>query len=141
MPRAREASKLIAENVMIALLYMAVGKLSLLHSFLDSNIAAVWPAGGIALAAILLRGYRILGGIFVGAVLVTFPSTSPTIIGLSVAAAVANCLGPITIVFLIDKIIEDRKLLYLRVRNLVLLLAVFLPIGSLVNASILVVSF
>ena len=141
MRRTRETGKLIAENLIIALLYMAVGQLSLLHSFLDSNIATVWPAGGIALAAILLRGYRILGGVFVGAVLVSFPFTNPTIIGLSFAAAVANCIGPITVVFLVDKMIEDRELLYRRVRNLVLLLAVLLPLGSLVNAVILVASF
>ncbi len=141
MHRAKEATKLIAENAIIALLYMGVGKLSLLQTFLDSNIGTVWPAGGIALAAILLRGYRLLGGLFIGAVLITFPFSSPNMMGLSFAASVANCLGPLTIVFLIDKTIGDRELLYTRVRNLVLLLGVCIPIGSLLNASLLTISF
>jgi len=62
MHRAKETTNLIAENAIVALLYMGVGKLSLLGTFLDSNIGTLWPAAGIALAAILLRGYRILGG-------------------------------------------------------------------------------
>lgn len=141
MPRVKEIGKLIAENAIIALLYMGVGKLSLLGTFLDSNIATVWPAAGIALAAILLRGYRILGGLFIGALLITFPFVSPKMMGLSFASAVANCLGPLTIVLLIDKTIGDRELLYTRVRSLVLLLGVCIPIGSFLSASILIVSF
>ncbi len=140
-PKAREATKLIAENAIIALLYMGVGKLSLLNTFLDSNIGTVWPVAGIALAAILLRGYRILGGLFIGVVLVTFPFESPKMLGLSFAAAVANCLGPLTTVLLIDKTIGDRERLFTHIRNLVLLLGICLPIGSFLNASLLTISF
>lgn len=141
MYRAKEATKLIAENAVIALLYMGVGKLSLLGTFLDSNIGTLWPAAGIALAAILLRGYRILGGLFIGAVLITFPFASAKMMGLSFATAAANCLGPLAIVFLIDKTIGNRELLYTRVRSLVLLLGVCIPIGAFLSSSILIVSF
>ena len=140
-PKAKEATKLIAENAIIALLYMAVGKLSLLHTFLDSNIGTVWPAAGIALAVILLRGYRILGGLFIGVVLVTYPFESPKMLALSLAAAAANCLGPLATVFLIDKTIGDRERLFTHIRNLALLLGVCLPIGSFLNASLLTISF
>ncbi len=141
MHRAKETTNLIAENAIVALLYMGVGKLSLLGTFLDSNIGTLWPAAGIALAAILLRGYRILGGLFIGAVLITVPFANAEMMGLSFATAAANCLGPLAIVFLIDKTIGDRELLYTRVRSLVLLLGVCIPIGSFFSASILVASF
>ena len=140
-PKAKETTNLIVENAIVALLYMGVGKLSLLGTFLDSNIGTLWPAAGIALAAILLRGYRILGGLFIGVVLVTFPFESSKMLGLSFAAAVANCLGPLTTVLLIDKTIGDRERLFTHIRNLVLLLGICVPIGSFVNASLLTISF
>ncbi len=51
----------------LALLYVAVAKLSLKLAFVHASASSVWPVTGIALAALLLFGYRVWPAIFVGA--------------------------------------------------------------------------
>jgi integral membrane sensor domain MASE1 len=42
----------------LAVLYLATGKLSLRLAFLNASASPVWPPAGIALAALLVLGYR-----------------------------------------------------------------------------------
>ncbi len=51
----------------LALIYFVAGKLSLQLAFLNASASPVWPPAGIALAALLVLGYRASPGIFVGA--------------------------------------------------------------------------
>src|SRR6266571_8468787 len=51
----------------LALIYFIAGKLSLHLAFLNASASPVWPPAGIALAALLVLGYRASPGIFVGA--------------------------------------------------------------------------
>jgi signal transduction histidine kinase len=67
----------------VALLYFIAGKLSLTFAFLNASASPVWPPTGIALAAILVLGYRIVPGIFLGAFLVNITTT----------ASILTCLG------------------------------------------------
>ncbi len=46
-------------------------------SFLSGSVALVWPPAGIALAAILLFGYRFWPGVALGAVLFSFMNGMP----------------------------------------------------------------
>lgn len=54
----------------LAVLYFVAAKLSLKLAFLHVSASPVWPPAGIALAAILLLGYRVWPAIFAGAFLV-----------------------------------------------------------------------
>src|SRR5207253_7508937 len=63
--------------------YLLAGKLGLLLAFVHASATSVWPPTGIALAAILLLGYRVWPGIFLGAFLVN----------LTTAGSVATTLG------------------------------------------------
>jgi integral membrane sensor domain MASE1 len=54
----------------VTLLYFVVGKLSLKLAFLHASASPVWPSTGIAIAALLLLGYRVWPAIFVGALLI-----------------------------------------------------------------------
>src|SRR5260370_18506788 len=54
----------------LALVYFVAGKLALKLAFLHASASPVWPPTGIALAALLLLGYRVWPAIFVGAFLV-----------------------------------------------------------------------
>src|SRR3954466_5566904 len=54
----------------IALLYFVVAKLSLRLAFVNASASSIWPATGVALAALLLLGYRVWPAIFAGAFLV-----------------------------------------------------------------------
>src|SRR5258708_19241160 len=56
----------------LAVVYFVAGKLALQLAFLNASASAVWPCAGIALAALLLFGYRLLPAIFAGAFLVNF---------------------------------------------------------------------
>jgi len=55
--------------ILIALSYYATAKLGLTFAFEGTNASPVWMPSGIALAAILLAGYRVWPAIFVGALL------------------------------------------------------------------------
>jgi len=44
---------------LIAIVYIIAGKLGLQLAFVHPNATAVWPPTGIALAALLVWGYRV----------------------------------------------------------------------------------
>ncbi len=54
----------------LALTYFVVAKLSFGLAFVHASASSVWPATGLALAALLLFGYRVWPGIFLEAFLV-----------------------------------------------------------------------
>jgi two-component system cell cycle sensor histidine kinase/response regulator CckA len=54
----------------LAVVYLLSAKLGLQLAVVNSYATAVWPPAGIALAALLLRGYKIWPGIWIGAFLV-----------------------------------------------------------------------
>src|SRR5712692_11216248 len=56
----------------LALIYFVAGKLSLQLAFVNASASPVWPPAGIALAALLLLGYRVWPAIFIGAFFVNF---------------------------------------------------------------------
>ena len=55
--------------VILTAFYFVGGLLGKESSFMSGNVALVWPPAGIALAAILLFGYRFWPGVALGAVL------------------------------------------------------------------------
>jgi signal transduction histidine kinase/integral membrane sensor domain MASE1 len=67
----------LAAMVILALVYFCTGKLGLLLAFGSTNATAVWPPTGIALAAVLLWGYRVWPGIFLGAFWLNFTTATP----------------------------------------------------------------
>ena len=50
--------------------YFILAKLGLLMAFKQTNASPVWPPTGFAIAVILLWGYRVWPGIFIGACLI-----------------------------------------------------------------------
>src|SRR5437764_14184177 len=76
-------------------LYFAVGKLGLLVPFTSNNVSPIWPASGLALAAVLLWGYEMWPGIAAAAFAVNFSSHIPWIsaIGIAVGNASSAILG------------------------------------------------
>ncbi|HEV8525410.1 MAG TPA: MASE1 domain-containing protein [Terriglobales bacterium] len=66
--------------------YFVAGKLGLSMPFTSGNVSPVWPPSGIALAAVLVWGYRVWPGIALGAFLVNFLSPIPHAAALGIAA-------------------------------------------------------
>ena len=59
-------SKYIKPNLITATAYIIGGYIGLLLFVVPpSNAAAIWPASGIALAMVLIFGYRVLPGVFI----------------------------------------------------------------------------
>ena len=69
----------------VTLVYFIAGKLGLKLAFLNDSTSAVWPPSGIALAALLLLGYRIWPAIIVGAFLVNLTTTADFATSLGIA--------------------------------------------------------
>ena len=63
----------------LIVVYFFAGKLGLQFAFLHSSATAVWPPTGIALAAVLLLGYRVAPAIFIGAFLVNITTSGITV--------------------------------------------------------------
>src|SRR5256884_9602378 len=80
--------------------YLVAGKLGQATTNIrSSNLGPVWPAYGIALAAILKYGYRVWPGLMAGTFLVAFFSPLPPITSLGPAAGAT--LSTITGAFLL----------------------------------------
>jgi signal transduction histidine kinase/integral membrane sensor domain MASE1/CheY-like chemotaxis protein len=76
----------LAGLVAVAAAYFAAAKLGLSLAFLAEQVTVVWPASGIALAVLLLYGYRFWPGIAVGAFLVNWTVHEPPGVALGIAA-------------------------------------------------------
>ena len=74
----------------ITVVYFIAGKLGLKLAFLNASASPVWPPAGIALAALVVLGYRIWPAIFLGAFLVNF--TTAGNLATSVGIATGNTL-------------------------------------------------
>ena len=70
----------------LTLIYLVAGKLSLLLAFVHKSASPVWPPAGIALAALLVLGYRMWPAIFIGAFLVNLTTLGTIFTSLGVAA-------------------------------------------------------
>lgn len=65
----RAALGQLALTAAVAGAYFGVAKLGLAFAFANTSVTAIWPPTGLALAAVLLLGYRIWPGVFLGAFL------------------------------------------------------------------------
>jgi signal transduction histidine kinase/integral membrane sensor domain MASE1/CheY-like chemotaxis protein len=79
--------------VAIAVIYFGAAKLGLSLAFIHVNVSPVWPPTGVAIAAVLLLGYRIWPAILVGAFLANL-STNVTVATAS-GIAIGNTLEAI----------------------------------------------
>src|SRR2546421_8340485 len=70
----------------LTLIYLIAGKLALQLAFLHKSASPVWPPAGIALAALLVLGYRVWPAIFVGAFVVNFWTTPNILVSLGIAS-------------------------------------------------------
>src|SRR5438874_2157069 len=70
----------------LALIYFVAGKLSLQLAFLHKSASPVWPPAGIALAALLVLGFRVWPAIFVGAFLVNLTTVGNILSSFGIAS-------------------------------------------------------
>jgi PAS domain S-box-containing protein len=130
----RLVGKYFAQTIIVFAAYLVAGKLGQATSNIrSSNLGPVWPAYGVALAAILLCGYRVWLGIAIAAFLVASLSPVPPVAAVGQAAGAT--LGALVGAFLLGHIAKFRPSLS-RLRD-VLALIVLGALGSaIVSATI-----
>src|SRR5881398_3208730 len=85
----------------LAIIYFVAGKLGLVLASLHASASPVWPPAGIALAALLLLGYRAWPAIFIGAFLVNV--TTAGSVATSFAIATGNTLEALAGAWLVNR--------------------------------------
>ena len=91
----RSGLRTLTEILVLAAVYFYAGKLGLSLAYLHASASAVWPPTGIALAALLLWGYKLWPGIFLGAFLVniTTQGSVATTFGIAAGNTLEALLG------------------------------------------------
>src|ERR1700761_4798176 len=123
--------------VILIALYFVGGLVGKESSFLSGSVALVWPPAGIALAAILLFGYRFWPGVALGAFLFSFMNGMP--LGFfTFGTAVGNTMGAIVCTFLLKRLINFDNAME-RTRDVTGYIGLACFLGTTVNAAFNVV--
>lgn len=126
-------TRYLAQVGLLAAVYFAAAKASLLLAIPPGYATAVWPPSGIALAAILALGNRVWPGVWLGAALVNLTVASSPLAALAIGSG--NALEALAGAELVRRHISDAPPFFDRVRNVVMFVAIA-ALCSTVAASI-----
>ncbi|MDB6064734.1 MAG: hypothetical protein JWR26_942 [Pedosphaera sp.] len=93
----------------LAVIYFLAGKFGLSLAFINASASAVWPPTGIALAAVLLLGYRVWPAIALAAFLVNFTTAGSFATSLGIAAG--NTLEALLGAWLVNRFAQGKDAL------------------------------
>ncbi len=127
----------IGTIVILAGIYFIAAKLGLSLAFVDASATAVWPPTGIALAALLVLGYRAWPGIFLGAFLANL-ATAGTV-WTSLGIATGNTLEGLAGAYLVTRYAGGRNT-FDRSQDIFKFTALAALAGTMVSATIGVTS-
>jgi integral membrane sensor domain MASE1 len=127
--RTRYAAKVCG----IAAVYYGAAKLGLSLAFATASVTAIWPPTGIALAALVIGGYRLWPGVALGAFLANAWTGVPiyTVLGITTG----NTLEALTGAFLLYRLADFRPALE-RVRDVIALVVLGGVVSTMVSATI-----
>jgi PAS domain S-box-containing protein len=101
----------VSSNVLwmaaLAGVYFLAGKLGLKLAFLHQSASPVWPPTGIALAAVLLLGYRVWPGIWLGGFLVNVTTAGTWLTSVGIAGG--NTLEALLGAWLVQRFARGRR--------------------------------
>jgi PAS domain S-box-containing protein len=126
-----------AQIVALAALYVVAARIGLALDAVAGFATLVWPPSGIALAALLLRGYRLWPGVAIGAFAVNTLTGAP--LPVAVGIAVGNTLEAVLGVYALHRIPRFRRSLD-RVRDVLGLIVLAAGLSTMVSATIGVAS-
>lgn len=102
-----ELKKRIPEIAFLALVYFLAGKLGLALAFVHPSSTAIWPASGIALAALLILGDHVWPGVLIGAFFVNWTTLGTP--ATSLAIATGNTLEAVLGAYLVRRFANGRN--------------------------------
>jgi PAS domain S-box-containing protein len=128
---------MVTRVVMLTACYFMGGLLGKEASFLSNSIALIWPPTGIAIAAILLFGYRFWPGVALGALLFSTMGGMP--LGFfTVGSAIGNTIGALTSAHLLNRFIGFQNSMQ-RTRDVAGYILLACLVGTTINAAFNVV--
>jgi diguanylate cyclase (GGDEF)-like protein len=104
--RRLRTSVRVAAIGLLAPVYYVAAKLGLKLAFLHSSISPVWPAAGIAVAALLLLGIEVWPAIFIGAFVVNL--TTAGNVATSLGISCGNTLEALAAAYLVNRFARGR---------------------------------
>ncbi|HEX2226787.1 MAG TPA: PAS domain S-box protein [Candidatus Binatia bacterium] len=119
--------------VALAAIYVCAGKIGLSWAYLHTSASAVWPASGIGIAALLLWGYRLWPGIFVGAFVVNF--TTPVSLAATLAIASGNTMESLVGAWLISRYANGSRV-FERARDIFKFVLLAAVLSTAISATI-----
>lgn len=99
--RLRESAAYAIELAVICAIYFALAKIGLFLASINASATPIWPATGLALAAVLLRGYRVAPAILLGAFAANV--TTAGTIGTSAVIGIGNMLEALIGAWLVNR--------------------------------------
>lgn len=138
--RSRQPARLgyAAQIILLAGIYFATAKLGLQLASAHPSITAVWPPTGIALTALVLRGYKMWPGVALGAALANaFTGDAPllTVFGIAIGNTLEALLGA----YLLVRVARFRPSLE-RVRDVLALVVLAAGLSTIASATVGVTS-
>ena len=136
----------IIAAIITAIIYFIAARLSLLLAVGNTNVTSVWPPSGIALAVILLWGYRMGPAVLIGAFIANIlvlqgPGVTPAhYIGASFTTAAGNMLEGIIGAYFIKRF-SSRDNPFETMKDLFVFILFGSIIGTMVSATIGVSSY
>lgn len=112
LPRPFAAPALV---LVLTAVYFVAGKLGLILASVHASATAVWPPAGIALAGLLVLGYRVWPGIFFGAFLVNITTAGSVATSMGIAAG--NTLEGLAGAYLVNRFANGVDV-FLRPQNI-----------------------
>ncbi len=127
------------QTVGLAASYFIAGRLALLLAIPPGYAAPVWPAAGIALAWVLVCGYRIWPGVLLGSFLVNLSiSLSAESALLSIGFATGASLQAVVGAYLVRRLVGFPAS-FTRVQDVLKIMVLGGPISCLISASLAIV--
>jgi diguanylate cyclase (GGDEF)-like protein len=136
----RRISARVGYPVQLAILcavYFGAAKAGLAFAFANASVTSIWPPTGIALAAVLIWGYRMWPAIAVGAFLANITTAGPVVSVLAIATG--NTLEAVVGAFLLSHVAGFRPSLE-RVRDVVSLVVFAGLLSTVISATVGVTS-
>ena len=122
----------VLQLAIVFALYFGAGKLGLSIPFTSFNVSPIWPAAGIAVAAVLIWGIQIAPAIVFAAFLVNFLTPIPT--SASVAIGLGNASSAVVAAYLLRR--SDFQPSLPRLRDVLKLVTVAAVLTTTLAASV-----
>lgn len=131
---ARRYLRDVVLYVTLAAIYFGAAKLGLSMAITAEQVTLVWPPSGIALAAVILCGYRVWPAIAAGAFLANFTTPNETSL-VAGGIALGNTLEAVTGAWLLRGVVGFRSSLE-RLRDVLGLVVLAALLSTIVSATI-----